>query len=54
MFNGIKFLKAEAELETGENWMKEGVAHAPLLAQPTHPKVYCVYTEHSTASGTYM
>jgi hypothetical protein len=40
----FKFPKAESELGTGEKWMQEGAAEAPLLAHPTHPKVCYVET----------
>jgi hypothetical protein len=45
MFNAIKFLKAEAELGTGEKWMNEGVAHAPFLHSP--PTQRCIVYEMS-------
>lgn len=40
MFNSISYLKAEAELGTGEKWMNDGVAHAPFLHSP--PTQRCI------------
>jgi hypothetical protein len=34
MFNAIKFLKVEAELGTGEKWMKQGLPLLPLHSPP--------------------
>jgi hypothetical protein len=40
MFNAIKFLKAEAELGTGEKWMKEGLPLLSFLHNP--PTKRCI------------
>jgi len=40
MFSAIKFLKAQAELGTGEKWMKEGIPLLSFLHSP--PTKSCI------------